>query len=131
MFEKIHWQRGFLCGNKEIDLQHQYFTEFINRLSDNLSDRDTDEYHSMLLLELSKYAHFHFQSEENIFYKIGCPDLENHRKLHTELIDKLNAKAGAFESGKAHRTEFLAFLKDWLVNHDMTEDKKSLIRVLN
>ena len=114
----LNWKEEYATGVEEIDLQHRYFMGLINRLSTELDHCDDESYRKRLLNELVKYASFHFVSEENLMFKFGYPDLDRHRKLHLDLIDKLSWKIQpqSYES-------LFEFLVDWFIRHTTEEDK--------
>lgn len=122
MVKKIEWSKKFFTGNKEVDLQHQYFVELINRIIWEILEHNDVVYHNMLMEELVMYANFHFKSEENILYKLGYPDLSEHKKLHMELIDNLSAKILASPKMSNVSLELVDFLVKWFVNHTVFVD---------
>nr|AQV13734.1 hemerythrin [Pectinaria gouldii] len=60
----------------------------------------------------------HFADEEGLMEAAKYPDLESHRKLHVEFVEKLN-KVATPVSG-----DTIVFAKDWLVNHIKGIDHK-------
>ena len=115
----LHWQAAYDTGVEEIDLQHRYFMALINRLTAELAACDDPKYRQGLLNELAKYAAFHFASEENLMAKFGYPDLERHRMLHIELIDKLSSRM----NGMTYEPLF-EFLIGWFIQHTTSEDHR-------
>ena len=124
MFEKIRWKSDFETGVEEIDLQHHYFADLINRLSRLLSSTDDKAFEARLLNELIKYAQFHFVSEENLMYLMHYEGLQEHKKLHFDLLNMLNAKIGMFQQEMVGSDEVVGFLQEWFVMHTLVEDKK-------
>ena len=120
----IEWKQDFNVGIEEIDLQHHYFVSLINRLSHELGDTEDLAYQSRLLTELIQYAQFHFISEENIMYRLGYPELDDHHKLHRDLINTLHVKTGLLRESMVSAAEVIAFLKEWFIGHTLGEDKK-------
>ena len=119
MFKKLRWGHKFETGVKEIDLQHHYFMELINRIAVELKQPSPEKYRKRLLYELYKYAEFHFISEENLLLKYNFPEYDQHSQLHHELIEKLSSHSFLDTSD-----EFLGFLMDWFLHHTVSEDKK-------
>jgi len=117
-FIALQWNAEFDTHIEEIDLQHQYFLRLINRLSEELPLARDEHYRWSLLNELSRYAAFHFLSEENLMFKLGYPGLEKHRQLHFNLLDKLSSRMGNSTS-----EELLGFLVEWFVQHTTQEDR--------
>jgi hemerythrin len=118
-YQPLRWTAEYETGIAEIDLQHQYFMNLINRIADEVIHSQEVEYRKRLLDELGKYASFHFLSEENIMYKLGYPDRQQHYLLHRDLLDKLSA-------ARVHEDEIriVNFLHDWFQHHTLCEDKK-------
>jgi hemerythrin len=114
----LNWKEEYATGVEEIDLQHRYFMGLINRLSTELDGCVDESYRKKLLNELVKYASFHFVSEENLMIKFAYPDIERHRKLHLDLIDKLSWQV----QSKSYEVLF-EFLVDWFIRHTTEEDK--------
>lgn len=124
MSEKILWKQDYTIGVEEIDVQHHYFSILVNRLMDDLAQIKDDYYRARLLEELSRYASFHFISEENIMLRCSYPGLKDHQELHRHLINELNEKINYFTLSKLSSDAVLTFLIDWFVNHTLEIDKK-------
>ncbi|MEO5351016.1 MAG: hemerythrin family protein [Magnetococcus sp. YQC-3] len=118
----IEWKSGYSTGNKDVDLQHQYFANLINRINQEFMEQHDYAYQVRLLQELHRYAVFHFFSEENIFLKLGFNDLESHERLHQSLLNELNSmiKNSVVQQNSPHR--ILQFLTDWFIEHTTQED---------
>ncbi len=126
MNEQIIWDRRFEIGVQEIDLQHRYFFDLINRLSIELGQNDNHQYQLDLLRELNAYARFHFISEENMMAKAGYPSLEGHRRHHLTILDKLTAKEWKLHSQPSPEAigNMVTFLIEWFLTHTTREDKR-------
>nr|WP_319492952.1 bacteriohemerythrin [uncultured Desulfobacter sp.] len=124
MVEKIDWNLKYNVGISEIDYQHKYFLKLINRLALNhefLKENGLIQAH---LSELDKYTRFHFKSEENIMNLVCYTDLDYHKQLHRDLIDKLSYQSYQSQISTENMNEFIIFLKEWFLNHTVNEDKK-------
>jgi hemerythrin len=124
MCDEFQWRSEFETGVEEIDLQHHYFVNLINRLSKSLTTRDHDPAQNRLLNELMKFAQFHFASEENLMSSLNYADLEEHKRLHIKLLNTLNGRIGLFQQDLAEADQLLEFLREWFLNHILVEDKK-------
>lgn len=113
------WKKKYQIGIEDIDLQHHYFLDLINKLSHELSISDDAHYMEKLLQELIAYVKFHFISEENFMEKHKYPDLENHRDMHYSLVDNLTNYLSSENMG-----ELLKFLNKWFISHTTVEDMK-------
>ncbi|MET0109808.1 MAG: hemerythrin family protein [Candidatus Thiodiazotropha sp.] len=118
------WSKKYELGIKEIDLQHQYFFNLINRLAEELEISNDLPYKKSLFNELGLYTHFHFVSEENLMHRSGYAGLQEHKKLHNKLIDGLNKNKLLFEEGHIEAIQVIDFLELWFVSHTVKEDRK-------
>lgn len=118
-FETLHWKQDYDTGVREIDLQHRFFMDLINRMHEELQGSTDAHYRAALFEELSNYARFHFVSEENLMFKFGYPDLDHHRMMHRRLIDELSWRA----QEKSYDAIF-DFLVRWFVAHTVEEDAR-------
>ena len=77
-------------------------------------------------IELVDYVVKHFKDEESYMASIGFPNLEEHKKLHGNLLVELNKFVGDFKNGAAEKLsdQFIMFLKLWLTTHIRGIDTK-------
>jgi hemerythrin len=121
---KLYWVPEFEIGNEYVDLQHRYFLDLITRIEKNLRQTTNDDYKRKLIIELHKYADFHFASEENIAISCGISGVNNHHQLHLQLLEELNHYAENLDSGLKTIDEFIEFITDWFLVHTQHEDRK-------
>ena len=119
-----HWNNKYNTGIEEIDYQHRYFLELINRFNTRVNNGLDEPMVHRHLTELLKYAQFHFYSEENLMMLNQFPLIEEHVELHLDLIDKLSVMLMNFEIGRASLSEILEFLIEWFIDHTVKEDTK-------
>lgn len=124
-YEIIEWQPKYELGIEDIDYQHHFFLNLINRLARELQKTENIDYRAALISELSAYGRFHFISEENIMFQAGYPEFIEHKNLHFELIDQLSTKANllALTNSNMSAMKILDFLIDWFLDHTATEDR--------
>jgi len=125
----IKWEKKYEIGHERIDFEHQIFVDLIVKIDDAVKSEKDKKYVERLLNELQAYATFHFISEENIMYSINYPDFENHKKHHSELLDKYNQKLMEIELDEQKVEDLIIFLKKWFVKHTLNEDRKISIFV--
>ena len=123
----IEWQETFETGNEEIDLQHHYFINLINRIHKELNKTANVEHQERLLNELLKYAEFHFASEENIAFGLKSKGLKRHKERHRELFEETKRHINQLKKGEMTVDEFILYLYSWFVGHTIHEDRKLLI----
>lgn len=123
---KIEWKSSYEIGVEEIDLQHHYFIDLINRLAKMLGKGARIEYQMSLIKELNAYAKFHFISEENLMEYANYPDLNEHKTHHYQLIDKLSSKQNNLLNNPSEEEvrNLISFLVEWFFQHTNGEDKR-------
>lgn len=68
---------------------------------------------------------FHFKEEEELLKKLNYPELESHQKQHDIYAEKVKSFKKDIEIGKLQlKFDIFSFLKDWLMNHIVANDKK-------
>jgi len=120
------WEACYELGIEDIDLQHHFFFNLINRLARELLQTDNVQHRGELINELNAYAKFHFISEENMMRKSAYPHFLHHQDLHVELIEQLSTRGsmlflpdvqGAVES-------IVTFLGEWFLQHTREVDRQ-------
>jgi hemerythrin len=120
---QLYWVPEFEIGNEYVDLQHRYFLDLIMRIVKSFKETGDAYYKRRLMVELQKYAEFHFVSEENIAVSIGLSGVDDHHKIHIQVLDDLNHYAKNLDSGLKTIDEFLEFITDWFLVHTQHEDR--------
>lgn len=124
------WNDSLLSGVGEMDRQHRILVNTLIEVSTKLADRENDPLFDRITQDLLAYAIYHFDTEEKLMqqhaYAAAAPDearahLAAHRRF-AERVVALRADARAGRSGA--NAALLAFLKEWLVNHILTADKR-------
>ena len=116
----ILWKSSFNTSIERIDFEHRIFLELVNSFKKALDNKFTKSQLLRILMEIEKYAEFHFISEENLMMRIEYPDFKQHQVLHFELLEQFNL-AKYNELGFEN---FYGFIKDWFINHTVIEDIK-------
>ena len=80
------WLPEYEIGIEDVDLQHHFFFNLINRLARELILTQDIQYRIDLINELNAYAKFHFMSEENMMRKSEYPDFLHHKFQHIDLL---------------------------------------------
>ena len=125
---QITWQPRYEVGIPEIDEQHRKLVELIARLQESLM-LDGSELGGPIvgeiLKELVAYAHDHFKFEEEYMARMKYSGLDAHRKHHRALAGEIRETLQNLkEGGDLTKIELIEFLKHWLVDHILAEDKK-------
>jgi hemerythrin len=121
----IKWRDAFSVGVEKSDKEHIKLVEIINEMFVIVKDKGDSTALNACLDKLLEYTVFHFNSEEAAMEEANYPDLDEHRKIHEDLKGQTVAFVERVKSeGEEVRTEFYHFVREWLINHIMVEDKK-------
>lgn len=125
----IKWEKKYDTGYKRIDEQHKELVNIINDLyslgtGNDLLDEEVKKTFSSILKRAIDYATYHFSYEEKIMnainYSMSKEHINKHRAFSVKIVDEVNM----YETeNKIVIDDFITFLKDWLINHIMVEDK--------
>lgn len=129
----VKWEDKFNTGNYIIDYQHKRLVHLINDLEEIRLDVDFRPFLlDMVFEEVSNYTDYHFKTEEKFMEDTNYSDIEDHKLLHKEFISKLAwFKAECDSKTRRVDQEFCQYLKDWLVNHILTEDPKYMTEMIS
>lgn len=120
----IRWSDKHALGNVLIDTQHRMLMMLCRKLDIAIKTQQTPQTIQRVILEVKKFAEFHFVSEQNLMHEIGYPEVEAHSKIHTALLVDLQMELQKIN----HRTEFpedlLYSLNQWVISHIEEEDLK-------
>ena len=121
----IEWNESLELGVRSVDRQHQRLVRYINLLDEAIKEGKQSEVLGSILEKLIEYTESHFSYEERLFDVHKYPGEKKHVKLHTELIEKVHNFQENFKNSKDDISlELMDFLKSWLVDHILIEDKK-------
>jgi hemerythrin len=127
----IVWEETMSVGVVEIDKQHQKLIKLINDLHVAMLEGKGNDILGDILKEVADYGRVHFTYEEKLFTSAGFELEREHKKLHTEFLEKADKMYNDFKDGRLALTvKTYNFLYDWLSDHIMKEDKK-YTKVLN
>lgn len=124
MTNGLEWSEEYRLGIAAIDEQHQYLFDIVGRIAALDSLTSTKEELRAILGELSRYMREHFSDEEAYMKRIGFPEFEHHRKLHTEIIEFVNTSVTNSPTLAMIRTKLKFIIKKALIDHIVTEDMK-------
>ncbi len=128
---EILWESKYDIGLYAIDRQHQCFVEIINRIAGHGSKDSSPAIRDGLLVEIYKYADYHFSSEELFMLEQGYPDLDRHRLLHQELLTDLRQRIERVRTGSMGLSDLVRFLFVWFVEHTADEDRRIAAWITN
>ncbi|MFA6400257.1 MAG: bacteriohemerythrin [Salinivirgaceae bacterium] len=121
----INWSDNYSVGYAEIDEQHKKLVEMINTLYFSFTQGDADKIIEPILNEMIQYTDYHFKIEEEYFEKYNYPGKQEHKIEHQHFVEKISTFHNDYKSGSITVSyEIMDFLKDWLISHIKTSDKK-------
>ena len=124
MESRAVWKSEFEVGIEDIDAQHRYFMALIRKVETLVNDPARREREERLLLEIVRYARYHFACEEKLMELYEYPELEKHREEHLRLFAKLEAFLQE-KGGEALRVaRVMAFLYSWFAGHTTLDDQE-------
>ncbi|MBC7906426.1 MAG: bacteriohemerythrin [Rhodospirillaceae bacterium] len=121
----LQWHEEYRVDVLRLDTHHRRLFEQANAILDAVDcGRDLPEVLS-LVDAIAEYARYHFGEEEALMERHGYPEAETHRARHARLMDMLGETRDQIqERGFADSATMLTFLKEWLVNHICTDDRR-------
>ncbi len=82
----IAWKEIYETGIIALDNEHRALVAEVNRLYEAIRDKRGEEVLGDILTMLESYTVDHFQHEEKLMAEYHFPGLEEHQKVHQELI---------------------------------------------
>lgn len=119
------WTDSLSVGVEKIDAQHKKLLEVINDLHDAVKAGKGGDVLGALFEELSTYVSTNFSTEEAFMERFSYPKAEGHKRAHDGFASKvLDLRTKSPNDATAVGDEALAYLKDWIINHDVLIDRE-------
>ncbi|MEO5377342.1 MAG: bacteriohemerythrin [Magnetococcus sp. DMHC-6] len=126
------WDDTLLTGEKEIDTDHKYLVMLVNQIHQALKEEMGIKAIGGILQKLAAYAVEHFAREEVYWSRHQIPSLEEHKKIHQDLVANVVALLNSYEKGEfTVALDLILLSKDWLLIHIMKSDKKMVDWIRN
>lgn len=120
----IRWEDRYSVKISKFDQQHQQLVGLINQLYEAMKVGKGQVELGMILEELVDYTRKHFASEEDLMLKHAYPQYAEHKASHDRLTQQVIEFKNQYHAGKIGLSvQMMNFLKEWLVNHILDEDK--------
>lgn len=121
----IVWGPLYEIGHKEIDDQHKKLVDLINEFYDAFLNAEANIKVIEIVQRVIDYTVYHFIAEEDLFMNIEYPNTERHLETHKTFVNKLKIFKKQLDEGSIVISyELMTFLRDWLSDHIMGEDKE-------
>ncbi len=119
----IKWRDSYSVGVEKFDNAHTALLEIINDMFVVVRDHQSVEHLSDAMNKLIRYTQEHFIEEEKELEKINFPKLDEHKKVHAELLQEVAAYKVRIDNKEEEATVGLYhFLRNWLITHILDED---------
>ncbi len=120
----VEWSDNLSVGIEEIDEQHKILVRLVNNLYEAIIRKHEAVVIDGILTELVQYTIVHFSVEESLMRIFDYPQYEDHKRHHEELTAQvLDIREKVRLRQATVSMELLNFLRSWLTNHIMIEDK--------
>lgn len=120
----IKWENRYSVKIAKFDEQHQQLVGMINQLYEAMKVGKGQLELGKILEDLVDYTRKHFASEEALMLKHGYPNYTQHKTSHDRLTQQVIEFKNQYHEGKIGLSiQMMNFLKEWLVNHILDEDK--------
>ena len=121
----FQWREEYNTNIKEMDEHHRELFQTANRLYEEIHSGRNQSVLEDTLNFLIRYTEEHFSQEEKLMEDYDFPDYEDHIKQHERLIREVQELRSQFTAENTRMDmSIINFLKDWIINHILTEDRK-------
>lgn len=118
----INWCPQYSVGVPQMDNQHKKLVDLINNLYIAMRDRKNVD---TVMDGVVQYTVRHFKDEETLMASIKYPGLQQHITMHQKVISQVQQLAKRVSKReKGIEKKLLIFLKEWLLNHIVKQDKR-------
>jgi len=121
----FRWMSDYKVFNELIDKEHKKLFDIALKALD-YNNTDIKSHIKITIKELYDYMKVHFEHEELYMEEIGYPEIENHKKLHKNIIEQMNSFMKTIATLKIvdFEKKLIEYMDIWLVNHILYEDRK-------
>jgi hemerythrin len=121
----FQWREEYNTHIAEMDEHHRALFKTANKLYDEIHSGRNQAVLEDTLNFLFQYTEEHFTQEEKLMEDYDFPECEAHIKHHMRLIQEVQVLKRKYAAGeKRVDMSIINFLKDWILNHILTEDRK-------
>jgi len=121
----LTWDETYKVGISEIDQQHKRLIQMINDLQEALVAQKGQLALGEIVGRMLDYAAYHFATEELLLETNGYAQFGAHKREHEGFTAKAQELRRRVDNKSFVLTlEVLRFLRDWLSQHILVNDKK-------
>ncbi|NOX14869.1 MAG: hemerythrin family protein [Epsilonproteobacteria bacterium] len=122
--KEILWDDRYKLNIDAIDIQHKQLFVLVGKLYALDDIKNTKNEFKTILNEFNKYIKNHFDDEEKYMLSIKYPELEWHKQLHQDLINKLTKTVKSSSKLSILKIKMRIIAKRILIEHIVNEDIK-------
>lgn len=118
------WDDSYSIGNEKVDAQHKRLFE-LAAIAYNLENQYVSKQKiKEVLNNFFEYMKTHFADEEVYMDSIGYPGLEEHKKIHTFIIQTMVGLISKIHNTNDMKEQLSVIAKKWLLEHILQDDMK-------
>lgn len=123
---RLNWKRSYESGERRIDEEHKELFRLASILINATMERDEHpEMFDKAFQALLTHAAKHFAGEERILAAYEYEDLEEHARLHRDLVERAGTFHQATVTNQLSTGQLIDFIIDDLVKgHMLKKDRK-------
>ena len=121
----FQWREEYNTNIKEMDAHHRELFQTANKLYEEIHSGRNQSVLEDTLNFMIRYTEDHFSEEEKLMEDYDFPEYDVHIKHHVRLIREVQDLKTKYAAGEMRMDmSIVNFLKDWIINHILTEDRK-------
>ena len=118
----MQWLAAYSVGIGEIDSQHKELLRLFGAVESTVKAKTNWSEVHLRIVEVRKYAEFHFHFEEALMRLYGYGKAAEHAGEHRKILDKVLQIERAVIT-ETTGDDVIRFFRDWLVNHIKQSDR--------
>lgn len=121
----FQWRQEYNTNIQAMDEHHRELFKTADRLYEEIHSGRNQSVLEDTLNFMIRYTRDHFSQEEKLMEDYDFPEYEVHIKHHLRLIQEVQELKDKYAAGEIRMDmSIVNFLKDWIINHILTEDRK-------
>lgn len=116
------WSDEFSVHHEIIDQQHKTLFALAHKAYHIANKPTSVKEIKAILMDFFEYMKTHFKDEEQYMSAIGYPGLEEHKRLHRDIVAEMAGMVKHISSADVLKEMVCTIAKDWLVTHILQED---------
>jgi diguanylate cyclase (GGDEF)-like protein/hemerythrin-like metal-binding protein/PAS domain S-box-containing protein len=119
----LTWNKRWNCGEEIIDEQHRALFRIVSQFANSFYSLEDKENALNYLNDIIKKLILHFEYEEKVLFEVSYENLIRHKKIHRELLNKVQERKDAVETETMESIKAFSFIFDEIIiGHLLCED---------